>query len=138
LEPWDAASLREIQAELHEEILLLPRGSRTAIVLCDLEGHSCRAAAAQLGWPIRRIEKRLARARGLLEARMAERGITISTTRGVAGFLREARSVVSSRLIESTVAVAALMCRRTGQAIMPWDDLADRGRATGTTSPDAG
>jgi DNA-directed RNA polymerase specialized sigma24 family protein len=85
VEPWDVASLRELQAELHEEILRLPHRSRTAIVLCDLEGHSSRSAAAQLGWPVSRIEKRLAQARGRLQARMADRGIAILTTRGIAG-----------------------------------------------------
>jgi hypothetical protein len=163
VEPWDVAGLRELRVVLHEEILRLPHQSRTALVLCDLEGHSSRSAAAQLGWSVRRIEKRLAQAHGRLQARMAERGITILTTRGVAGFLRGARSVVSGSLIESTVAVAAGVCRRGEQATLrrqcdvgpvrldsgtedqgcssgclPWDRPADRFRTTGTPSPDVG
>jgi hypothetical protein len=150
VEPWDVAGLRELRAMLHEEILRLPRQSRTALVLCDLEGQSTRSAADQLGWSVGKIENRLAWAHGRLKARMAERGITLPTRRGVAGLLRGARSVVPGRLIESTVAVAVAAgvyhwggrpTTRRQRDVGP-DRLEsggeEQGCATGTPAPDVG
>jgi hypothetical protein len=112
VEPTNDAVGWEHRAVLHEEINRLPRTFRTAIVLCDLEGLSPGLAARQLGWPLRRLERRLAWAREHLRARMARRGIPLSGSRGIGGFLRDEESVVSRRLVEFTIATATRWRRR--------------------------
>jgi hypothetical protein len=48
-------------------------------VLCHLQGLTHEAAARELGWPAGSMAKRLARAQELLRARLAGRGLTLST-----------------------------------------------------------
>ena len=73
----DAAD-REVRPILHDEIEQLPSKLRDAIVLCYLQGLTIEVAAGQLGCPPSTLKSRLAKARELLRARLARRGLAAS------------------------------------------------------------
>ena len=58
---------------LREEVSRLPVNCRLPVVLCYLEGKSCREAAAQLCCPVGTIKGRLWRARQTLRDRLSRR-----------------------------------------------------------------
>jgi RNA polymerase sigma-70 factor (ECF subfamily) len=58
---------------LREEVSRLPVNCRLPVVLCYLEGKSCREAAAQLSCPVGTIKGRLWRARQTLRDRLSRR-----------------------------------------------------------------
>lgn len=60
---------------VHEELDRLPERFRAAVVLCDLEGHTCASAAELIGCPVGTLASRLARGRARLRARLARRGL---------------------------------------------------------------
>ncbi len=115
MELWDDTSGGELRAVLHEAINGLPRASRLAIVLCDLEGRSPRSTADQLGWPLWRLETRLVQARRCLQAQMAERGVFLSVSQGIGEWLEVGKSVVPRRLIDATVQVVTRRYRRRAE-----------------------
>ncbi|HVL16071.1 MAG TPA: sigma-70 family RNA polymerase sigma factor, partial [Gemmata sp.] len=67
----------DLAALLDEELARLPDHYRTAIVVCDLEGATRREAARRLGWPEGTVARRLARARAMLAAHLAARGVAV-------------------------------------------------------------
>ena len=60
---------------LREEVSRLPVHYRRPVVLCYLEGKSCREAATQLSCPVGTIKGRLWRARQTLRVRLGRRGM---------------------------------------------------------------
>ncbi len=68
--------LGDAVAELvHDEVARLPKGLRSAVVLCDLEGLTYQEAAERLGWTHAAVRGRLARARERLRQRLARHGL---------------------------------------------------------------
>lgn len=106
MEPSEDTIWREHQVALHEEIRRLPRGDRTAIVLCDLEGQAPDEAAHQLRWSLGRLDRRLARGRERLQARMSGRGFTIPVVDLAARFFPGMDGDVPRHLVEETIDAA--------------------------------
>src|SRR5579883_1127245 len=72
--PWYDAIPSELHAVIHQEIDGLPAAERTVVILCGLQGRSPEWAARELGWPLRRLQRRLARALECLRVRLVQRG----------------------------------------------------------------
>jgi RNA polymerase sigma factor (sigma-70 family) len=74
----DDADCGELTRVVHEELARLPERLRAPLVLCYLEGMTHELAARQLRCPVGTVRSRLARARALLQQRMARRGLATS------------------------------------------------------------
>ena len=68
----------DLEAAIHEVVNGLPDKFRAPLVLCDLQGHTHREAARFLGWPIGTVKSRQSHGRGLIRARLVERGIGLA------------------------------------------------------------
>jgi RNA polymerase sigma factor (sigma-70 family) len=77
-EPPDPDVLAAVDAELAG----LPMSFREAVVLCDVEGLTVKAAAERIGRPSGTVASRLARGRKLLAMRLARRGIVPAALSG--------------------------------------------------------
>jgi len=112
-------SIDETSEGLHElldqELKVLPDKYRAAIVLCDLEGKSIKAAARQLGCPPGTAGTWLARGRSLLARRLAVHGLNVSAC-GIATTIAEhaAAAGVPPSLMGSTIKAATTIA--AGQA----------------------
>jgi RNA polymerase sigma factor (sigma-70 family) len=74
--PRDADAGRdELLQALDEELDRLPPRVRLPLILCYLEGRTRDEAAAQLGWSVSTLRRRLDQGRALLEARLTRRGL---------------------------------------------------------------
>jgi RNA polymerase sigma factor (sigma-70 family) len=100
----------ELQPLLDQELNSLPENYRLAIVLCDLEGKTIKAATQQLGWAQGTLATRLARGRKLLARRLTNRGVVLSVGALAAVVSQKVASAgVPTSLVSSTVKAATVM-----------------------------
>ncbi len=101
---------KERLALLDQELSRLPERSRVLIVLCDLEGHTRKEVAQQLGCPEGTVASGLARARELLAKRLTRRGLLLSGGSLAAALSQSVASVdVPPAVLTSTINVATLL-----------------------------
>jgi RNA polymerase sigma factor (sigma-70 family) len=112
---------RDLGPVLDEEVSRLPERYRLPFTLCDRQGKSLAAAALEIGCPRGTVSTRLTKARKLLRANLARRGITLSATGLASVVSREA----SSASLPMTLVHSALRYARVG------------GTANGTEIPQA-
>lgn len=93
----------ELFEVVEEEVQLLPRAYRQAVVLCSLEGLSLEEAAHQLGWTVGSVKGRLERGRARLRGRLTRRGLTLAA---VGSVLHSTSHVLSAGLAARTTKAA--------------------------------
>jgi RNA polymerase sigma factor (sigma-70 family) len=110
----DSSSL-DLQTVLDQELSRLPDKYRVAIVLCDLEGHSGKDVARQMGCPEGTVASRLSRGRALLAKRLTRRGLALSGASLAAHLAQEAgAATVPAALVSPTIKAAKLLVAGQG------------------------
>jgi uncharacterized GH25 family protein len=126
---------RDLQPILDEEVKRLPAGCREAFVLCCLEGKTYEQTAQELRCRPGTISRRLARARELLQSRLARRGLVLPAGLLAAALTEQvAPAAIPARLIASTVRTARASAAGAASAIAAHiAALAEGGRYPMTT-----
>jgi RNA polymerase sigma factor (sigma-70 family) len=106
-EPASEAVWRDLRPILDEELSQLPEKLRVPVVLCYLEGKSYAEAAALTRCPKGTLCGRLARARDLLAARLARRGVGMSGALLAWALWGQARAAAARDALVSATAEAA-------------------------------
>ena len=104
--PAPSAPSHELVGVIHEEIDRLPDHYRAAIVLCDLEGHTCEQTAQLLGCPLGTVGSRLARGREKLRGRLIRRGMAPAAGTVAAALSHDALGSIPTPLVEMTLRAA--------------------------------
>jgi RNA polymerase sigma factor (sigma-70 family) len=105
----------ELQMLLDQELTALPDKYRLPVVLCDLEGRTRKAVAAQLKIPEGTLSSRLATAHQMLAKRLARHGLAVSGGSLAALFAQNAASAsVPAAVVSSTIKTATLVAARQG------------------------
>jgi len=100
----------ELLSLLDQELSRLPERFRALIVLSDLEGHTRKEVARQLGCPEGTVASGLVRARELLAKRLTRHGLAVSGG-SLAAILSHsvASAVVPPTVVTSTINLATLL-----------------------------
>jgi RNA polymerase sigma factor (sigma-70 family) len=104
--PADAPAWSDVGPAVQEEVQRLPGHYRDAVVLCFLQGKSNEEAARLLRRPVGTIKSRLTRARELLRARLARRGLGVASAAGLATALAVGTARASDALVDATARAA--------------------------------
>ncbi len=100
----------ELLSRLDEELSRLPERFRALIVLCDLEGHTRKEVARQLGCPEGTVASGLVRARKLLAKRLPRQGLAVSGGSLAATLSHSVASAdVPASVVTSAINVATLL-----------------------------
>jgi RNA polymerase sigma factor (sigma-70 family) len=106
-DPLSELTAREALQILEDEVQRLPRAYRLPVVLCCLHGITQEEAARQLGWTAGSVKGRLERGRSRLHARLARRGLTLTSALASLEVSRVGASAgMPARLAEATVRAA--------------------------------
>jgi RNA polymerase sigma factor (sigma-70 family) len=101
----NTADLSDQSRLLDEELARLPTRLRDPIVLCLLQGHTQEEAAALLGRNARTLRRRLERAKHVLRARLARRGVVPVVAAALVAGVGPVSATVPPALVGRTVAV---------------------------------
>jgi RNA polymerase sigma factor (sigma-70 family) len=105
-DPVAEATRREQQGILHEELSRLADKYRAPLVLCYLEGLTQDKAAHQLGLSKGTFRRRLDQGRGLLQARLARRGIAGVVVLGASSRATPAPAALMQATVRAALAFA--------------------------------
>jgi RNA polymerase sigma factor (sigma-70 family) len=121
-EPW---------LELYEELDRMPARLRKPLVACYLEDLTAEEAAAQLGWSVRTLHRRLANGRDRMRVRLGRRGIAPpavgSGMRVAAGWkestVQTAIKVMTGAVVEHMVSTSTAQMLREGFRTMIYSKM---------------
>ena len=115
-DPAAELSTREVCAALEEELGRLPERYRTPFYLCHVEGRTRDQAARQLGCSVRTLQRLLERGRGLLQARLSGRGVSLPAALLAATLAHgQGSAALPAALLEAALTVARAAA--TGAAV---------------------
>src|SRR5262249_40551616 len=103
----DPEPREDLRRVLDLELANLPDKYRAAIVLCDLEGSSRKAAARQLRLKEGTLSSRLATGRRMLAARLTRHGLRLSVVGLAVVVAEEATAGVPAEFVETAARAAA-------------------------------
>jgi RNA polymerase sigma factor (sigma-70 family) len=117
-DPLTELTVREAQELFDQALAGLPEKYRAPLVLCHLEGATRDEAARQLAIPLGTLKSRLERGRQLLGARLARRGLTLSTALLALGLGEgSARASLPPALLKATADAGKLFA--AGETAVP-------------------
>jgi RNA polymerase sigma factor (sigma-70 family) len=110
------SSDHDLPALIDRELSRLPDKYRLPIVLCDLEGRTRKAVAAQLGWPEGTVAGRLVRGRAMLARRLLRLGVAPSLV-GLGAVIGEQTATAAPRRLSEATLRACLSLRGGSSAV---------------------